>query len=273
MKYFVILTLTIFALYILGFLRKTASFKWMDRSFTTAIKGFSILTVVWAHSGARLGVDGIQFIAGIGVSLFLICSGYGLGMSYQKNGLKGFWKKRLLGVCLPFWIMELVGLIVTQNFTVQKYAMDFVFKKPATSYGWFMGYIVACYLIFYMIKRFFSNEKINTAVLFGIFLVWFVVESLFFVRTDMPALRARQMLSFPCGVLIAQHKKELEQYLIKGKSAFIFAGGGGYNLPSIYGYNAVRSCQVATVFGVQYDVASDVFSNGDWDRCAWKGIQ
>lgn len=121
MKCFVFLTLLIFISYILGFIKKPASFEWMDRSFTTAIKGFSILTVVWAHSGARLGVGGIQFIAGVGVALFLICSGYGLEMSYQKNGLKGFWKKRLLGVCLPFWIVELIGLLVTGSFTIEKY--------------------------------------------------------------------------------------------------------------------------------------------------------
>lgn len=83
----------IFISYFLGFIKKPASFEWMDRRFTTAVKGFSILTVVWAHGGARLGVGEIQFIAGVGVAQFLICSGYGLEMSYQKNGLKGFWKK------------------------------------------------------------------------------------------------------------------------------------------------------------------------------------
>lgn len=46
-----------------------------------------------------LSVGGIQFIGGIGVALFLICSGYGLEVSYEKNGLKDFWMKRMLGVC------------------------------------------------------------------------------------------------------------------------------------------------------------------------------
>ena len=93
----------------------------MDRNYTTAIKGYSILTVVWAHSGAMLSVGGIQFIAGIGVALFLMCSGYGLEVSYEKNGLIGFWKKRLLGVCLPFWVVELVGLFATGIFTIKTY--------------------------------------------------------------------------------------------------------------------------------------------------------
>ena len=51
----------------------------MDRSFTTVIKGFSILTVVWAHTGAKLGMGGIQFIAGIGVALFFYLFGIWIG--------------------------------------------------------------------------------------------------------------------------------------------------------------------------------------------------
>lgn len=114
MKYFALLTFLIFASYLLGFIKKLEKYQWMDRNYTTAIKGFSILTVVWAHSGAQLSVGGIQFIAGIGVALFLMCSGYGLEVSYEKNGLKGFWKKRLLGVCLPFWVVELVGFDIVK---------------------------------------------------------------------------------------------------------------------------------------------------------------
>ena len=57
--------------YGIGFVaRKQYPVQWMDKNFTTAIKGFSILTVVRAHFGAHLGVGGIQFVAGIGVALF-----------------------------------------------------------------------------------------------------------------------------------------------------------------------------------------------------------
>ena len=210
MKYFVFLTFLIFALYLIGFAKRPGKFQWMDRNYTTAIKGFSILTVVWAHSGAGLSVGGIQFIAGTGVALFLICSGYGLEISYEKNGLQGFWKKRLLGVCFPFWLIEVVGLLITGTFSVKMYLLDFFFLKPATGYGWFMGYIVV--------------EK-RMAVLVGVFVAWFVLESVFFANPDMPFLRARQMLSFPCGVLLAKHKEKMEVALTKTKSVLILTGG------------------------------------------------
>lgn len=225
MKYFVLLTGLIFVCYLLGFIKKPEKYQWMDRNYTTAIKGFSILTVVWAHSGAMLSVGGIQFIAGIGVALFLMCSGYGLEISYEKNGLKGFWRKRLLGVCLPFWIVELVGLLATGAFSIKTYLLDFCFLKPATGYGWFMGYIVICYLIFYTVKKLVKDSRTQTIVLFGVFAIWFVLESIFFANPDMPFLRVRQMLSFPAGVLLAMNKDKIEQTLTKTKSILILTGG------------------------------------------------
>ena len=233
MKYFAFLTFLIFVGYLLGFIKKSGKNQWMDRNYTTAIKGFSILTVVWAHSGAMLSVGGIQFIAGIGVALFLMCSGYGLEVSYEKNGLKEFWRKRLLGVCLPFWVVELVGLAcATSTFSIKAYLLDFCFLRPATSYGWFMGYIVICYLIFYAVKKLVKDSRTQTLVLFGAFAIWFVLESVFFANPDMPFLRARQMLSFPVGVLLALNKDKVEWSMTKTKNILILTGGGQYAFSS-----------------------------------------
>lgn len=226
MKCFALLTFLIFASYLLGFIKKPEKYQWMDRNYTTAIKGFSILTVAWAHSGAKLSVGGIQFIAGIGVALFLICSGYGLEISYEKNSLKGFWKKRLLGVCLPFWVVELIGLLATSTFSIKAYLLDFCFLKPATSYGWFMGYIVICYLIFYAVKRLIKDSRMQMVALFGAFAIWFVIDSVFLANPDMPFLRARQMRSFPAGVLLAVNKDKIERTLTKTKNILILTGGG-----------------------------------------------
>ena len=226
MKYFALLTFLIFASYLLEFIKKSEKYQWMDRKYTTAIKGFSILTVVWAHSGARLSVGGIQFIAGIGVALFLMCSGYGLEVSYEKNGLKGFWRKRLLGVCLPFWVVELVEMLaIGSTFSIKTYLLDFCFLRQATAYGWFMGYIVICYLIFYAVKKLVKHSRTQTLVLFGAFAIWFVLESIFFANPDMPFLRARQMLSFPAGVLLAVNKEQIEQTLTKTKNILVLTGG------------------------------------------------
>lgn len=72
--------------------------------------------------------------------------------------------------CVPFWIVELIGLFVTDSFTVKKYVLDFIFLMPATGYGWFMGYIVICYSIFYVIKKLVKNDKNQMLILFAAFL-------------------------------------------------------------------------------------------------------
>lgn len=226
MKYFIFLTFLLCVFYFLGFFGKTEKFLWLDRNYTTAIKGFSIITVVWAHSGAMLSVGGIQFIAGVGVALFLICSGYGLEISYEKNRLKGFWRKRLLSVCFPFWITEFIGLLLDGDFSIRRYILDMTFIKPATSYGWFMGYIIICYLIYYLVKCFITDRKIQTKILIGTFLIWFWLESVFFANPSMPFLRARQMLCFPCGILMAMKKDNIEKIIDKTKSIMIFVWGG-----------------------------------------------
>ena len=154
-----------------------------------------------------------------------MCSGYGLEISYEKNGLEGFWKKRLLGVCLPFWTVELVGALATGRFSIKTYLLDFCFLKPATSYGWFMGYIAICYLIFYAVKRLIKDGRTQTLVLFGAFTIWFVLDSAFFANPNMPFLRARQMLSFPASVLLAVNKDKIERTLTKAKNILILMGG------------------------------------------------
>lgn len=137
-------------------------------------------------------------------------------------------------------------MLVTGTFSISAYLMDSVFVRPATSYGWFMGYIVVCYLIFYVVKRFAPDEKRMT-VFFGAFAVWLVLESVFFANPDMPFLRARQMLSFPCGVLLAMNKEKIEQALTKTKSVLILAGG---RMPSLHGNNTVAHSQITAIFGI-----------------------
>ena len=101
-----------------------------------------------------------------------------------------------------------------------------------------MTYIVICYLIFYAVKRLIKDVKIQMLALFGAFAIWFVLESMFFANPDMPFLRARQMLSFPVGVLLAANKNQIDRTLTKTKNILILTGGG-YSVPSLHGNNTV----------------------------------
>lgn len=246
MKYFIGFSAIFFIMYLVFFLidwKKTEPFKFMNKNHTTLLKGFAILTVVWAHIGAQLGVGNIQFIAGSGVAIFLICSGYGLMVSYQKNGLKDFWRKKLLKVVAPFWIVELLGLIAVKKLDFLTYLKDAFFIVPATAYGWFMQYIIICYMIFWLAvksaERFKLSKGQSIGLTFSLFAIWFILDSLFFANPLMPFLKARQMLSFPLGVVIAQYYEQIENSINKEKFAIVLTsvglcmGVGGDTIDSI----------------------------------------
>ena len=218
MKYFLLFSGLELTAVLLGWLRRPFSqLRWMNRHYTTALKGLSMLTILWVHVGACYGAEGIQFIGTVGVSLFIIFSGYGLQLSVEANGLKDYWKKRFFHMMLPYWIVEGIGLAASGRLSFKVYLLDCLFLKPATGPGWFMPYIMGCYLLFFFVKLTIRKinskepEKCEERILYGVFLVWFVIDSLFFVRPDMPFLRARQMLCFPFGVSMAKSKETFEK--------------------------------------------------------------
>lgn len=228
MKYFLLFSGLELAAVLLGFLiRPFSPVQWMSRNYTTTLKGLSMLTILWSHVGGCLGVKGIQFIGTVGVSLFIIFSGYGLELSVEKNGLNDYWKKRILHVMLPFWIAEAIGLLATGRLTFRTYMLDCMFIIPATGPGWFMQYIIICYLLFYLValtvQRINPKEpkQLKKQLLYGAFLIWFVIDSLYFARPSMPFLRARQMLCFPFGISIAGDQEKIENVICRPVSAFL----------------------------------------------------
>ncbi|MFI3238360.1 MAG: acyltransferase family protein [Lachnospiraceae bacterium] len=203
---FLLFTSILVLLYFIGFINQEKIIHtWMDRNYTIAIKGISILTVMWAHTGASLGVGGIQFIAGVGVSLFLIFSGYGLEQSFQKNGLRSFWTKRVLNVFVPCVIVDVISSII-EGTPIRVFT------------NWYMTYILLCYFIFYFIKLFvlkYNLLKIQIYLLMCVFAVWFVIESTISVDISMPFLQARQMMSFVTGIYIAINQVKVKKFIDK----------------------------------------------------------
>ena len=64
-----------------------------------------------------------------------------------------------------------------------------------------------------------------------------MLESGFFANPDMPFLRARQMLSFPVGVLLALNKHKMKRTLTKAKNILILTGD---SVPSFHGSNTAE---------------------------------
>ena len=95
-------------------IRKQKTKEFFSLSTTQELKGFAILAVVLSHVGYFLVEDHrflfpLSTIAGVGVDLFLILSGYGLVLSGLKKDLSigQFYKQRLIRLFVPMWIILL----------------------------------------------------------------------------------------------------------------------------------------------------------------------
>lgn len=100
------------------------------------LRGYSIFTIVIMHLVGMLGISGIwekaAAFGGAGVHVFILCSGFGLYLSYLRKplGYIAFLKKRFTRIYMPMavlcvatavwmacmgreWFMPLLGNFVT----------------------------------------------------------------------------------------------------------------------------------------------------------------
>lgn len=160
----------------------------MNKECTTTIRGIAILIIIIGHVGVS-GFDIRLFnpFGGIGVAMFLCLSGYGLTESYKKNGLEGFWRKKILRIAIPYIIWIPIYHIVmrfspiglpTQIQTIPRY--------------WFIEYLAMAYMVFFFTFKFIPKYAVHTIIILGI---------ITFIMTD--NLRAEQSFSFLCGILLS----------------------------------------------------------------------
>ena len=148
----------------------------LSRQHFDILKGIAIMAVLICHIGGYSGITWFTPLGGIGVAIFLFCSGYGLSCSYEKTGLKNYWKKKVIGVYSTYFLIEVVTAIVFAR-NIKTIVLDLLLIKPVYRYGWYMPYLFGCYFIFWLVFKFIKQEKwklfvlITLAVLSFFFLI------------------------------------------------------------------------------------------------------
>lgn len=161
----------------------------LDRTATTKMKAMAIIMVVISHVSFVL-FGRLFFVCpagALGVSTFLILSGYGLMESFKLHGLDGFWRKRLARVLVPYLIFLLV-------YCAYRWLANDEFPIFNLRY-WFVEYIVIWYVLFYFIMKYCLKCRwlLLSIAAIAIFLL-------------MPCLQAQQSLCFMAGILISEKK-------------------------------------------------------------------
>lgn len=175
---------------------------------TIYLKGIAILFVVISHIGNYSGYTWFTPLGGIGVSIFLFCSAFGLMRSYKKNGLRDFWRKKFYGIYIPFFLVEVIAALLLKV-SVQEFLMDILFIKPINPNGWYMQYLLLCYILFYFGMRYIGNANIRK-------MVWVVCAVISFFACG--NLRAEQSISFLLGIYAEEHHDKLK--LTQPRKAF-----------------------------------------------------
>ena len=181
------------------------------------LKGIAILAVIFSHIGNYSGKTWFTSLGGIGVAIFLFCSGYGLMTSYYQKGLKNFWVNKLITIYIPFAVVEIFSAIIFQ-YSLKELLFDLMFLKRLNPLGWYIQYLAVLYLLFYLVIRMFKNIKCR-------FIIWGFFSVISFVF--LPNLYAEQAISFISGLFIAEINRFDKLPTFENKKLVILGGGNG----------------------------------------------
>lgn len=183
------------------------------------VKGFAILAVVFSHIGYFLVSDHrflspLSAIAGVGVDLFLLVSGFGLAMSMLKNPKAPieFYRRRLDKLFVPLWIVLAVLFIADffvlhKTYPIHSTVLSFLGWFPTAdiytdinSPLWYITLILFFYVIFPVLfsprRPLFSAALMCTVAYMG----HHMTRSLLWGVADLHALH---LYAFPIGVALA----------------------------------------------------------------------
>lgn len=207
MKYLFITFLIFAVIYLISFYKRPReNFSFFDREYTSYIKGLAIFLVILSHMGGSFGIRYLTPLGGIGVAMFLICSGYGLSESYKKKGLTNYWQNKITYTWFPYFLLQsivtiIAGLFSSIKFDLSIYLKDILLINYQHPLGWYLQFAIIWYFIFYIVHKMdFFTEKSRIVVLALISFVFIFSSN---------ELWAEQAFSFFTGTYLSYKKDEI----------------------------------------------------------------
>lgn len=214
----IIFTLVLAGVFLI-FLRGHKATEWFPSSLTAELKGLAILMIVLSHIGYFLVTDRqflwpLSIMAGVGVNLFLFLSGYGLTASQIQKDLRPgqFYKRRLLRLFIPFWLMLVVFLALDFFILKINYSWQFLSEavvgifRQADLYRdfnsplWYFTFIFGYYLVYPLI--FFKKRPwLSAIILYLLGYIFVYLQPAFF--GNISYMYKIHLMAFPLGVLAA----------------------------------------------------------------------
>ena len=188
-----------------------------SRDLTSVGKGVAIAIIIYGHLGNLFNIRYLTPLGGIGVAMFLILSGFGINESWKKNGSQRFWSKRLVGVMLPYIIIEAITIPIRGGYqSVSEALLDLTGIHSKYYLGWYITYQMAWYIVYYCTMCTIKKAKIRYAM-------WILIGVVILSFGSM--LYARQAFTFTMGILLSDYKESAKCISIKKNVVLIGAFG------------------------------------------------
>ncbi len=203
---------------ILASLRKIAHTDLFPIPVTQELKGLGMLAIVFAHISYMLVTDSsflypLSIAAGVGVDLFLLMSGFGLTVGMMKKPMPAieFYKRRMIKVFIPFWIVLAVlftadalflGLHYSPAYMLQSFAGIFPRAsafEDVNSPFWYISWMLMFYALFPLL--FMPKKPWLTAIILAVIANLFAIIDPFHLQVNW--LHRLHTNAFSLGILLA----------------------------------------------------------------------
>ena len=158
----------------------------LSLDISKGLQGFAAVAIMLHHMTQTVtqygqhdkGLIGIMNDSGVlFTGMFFFFSGYGLYTSFMKKEdyLKGFLKKRLPVVLIPFYsaniIFVIASLVLGQKMSVGEFFLHISGLVLLNTQMWYIVEIVILYLLFYVIFKFIKKQKVAFPAMAAVMLV------------------------------------------------------------------------------------------------------
>ncbi len=213
----VLFSIVFCSLFLIFIRKKDENEGFFSKEVTNQLKGFAVLAVVFSHIGFFLYSDQkflypYSVLAGVGVNLFLFLSGFGLTLSHLKSPLTpfSFYKKRLLKLFAPLWVVITTVLLIDFFAFQRTYPLSEIIRSFLGFYPradvfqnldsplWYFSVILFLYLIFPLV--FIKKIPLLSPILV-LLLSLLMLKLPLPVDPDVLNLYKLHFLAFPLGML------------------------------------------------------------------------
>lgn len=204
--------LMVFLILVITSIRKrdTENYAYLSKETTVAEKGLAAVIIVFHHISQMIDLPKcfviMNYVGFIMVAIFFFISGYGLsyGLDNKEGYLNNFFKKRILSILIPYWIVNTISivynLINSKTFTPFEYLTSYLGLDTITG-TWFVTAILIMYLAFWFSYKLYCKEKTTWNVSTIILLALIVIYCVFCYKLSNNSSFTASISAFALGVV------------------------------------------------------------------------